>query len=145
MLTDIMQDSVSAVDLRGVFSVPPLPRKADGRRSLDFDAAELVAKHIETGGITRYLYGGNAFLYHITLAEYEALVDWLVRFRPDAMGNSQRRAIVRPRDGSVVPAAASFVPLRDGAAVRRSARRRWAWRPGFARSPRRADCRSCCI
>jgi dihydrodipicolinate synthase/N-acetylneuraminate lyase len=80
MLTDIMQDSVSTVDLRGVFSVPPLPRKADGRRSLDFDAAELVAKHIETGGITRFLYGGNAFLYHITLAEYEALVDWLSSF-----------------------------------------------------------------
>ena len=32
------------------------------------------------GGITRYLYGGNAFLYHITLEEYEALLDWLAGF-----------------------------------------------------------------
>ena len=60
-----------------MFAVPPLPRRADAKRSLDFDAAELVAKHIEQGGITRYLYGGNAFLYHITLDEYEMLLGWL--------------------------------------------------------------------
>jgi dihydrodipicolinate synthase/N-acetylneuraminate lyase len=67
-------------DLKAVFAVPPLPRKRDAKRSLDFDAAECVARHIEAGGITRYLYGGNAFLYHITLAEYEALLDWLAGF-----------------------------------------------------------------
>ena len=27
--------------------------------------------------MTRFLYGGNAFLYHISLAEYEELLDWL--------------------------------------------------------------------
>jgi dihydrodipicolinate synthase/N-acetylneuraminate lyase len=27
--------------------------------------------------MTRFLYGGNAFLYHITLAEYEELLGWL--------------------------------------------------------------------
>jgi dihydrodipicolinate synthase/N-acetylneuraminate lyase len=66
--------------LAGVYAVPPLPRKRDARRSLDFDAAEKVASHIEAGGITRYLYGGNAFLYHITLDEYEPLLDWLAGF-----------------------------------------------------------------
>ncbi len=50
------------------------------RRTIDFDAAESVAKHIEDGGITRYLYGGNAFLYHITLDEYETLLGWLDGF-----------------------------------------------------------------
>jgi dihydrodipicolinate synthase/N-acetylneuraminate lyase len=65
-----------------VYAVPPLPRKRDARRSLDFDAAECVARHIEAGGITRYLYGGNAFLYHITLAEYESLLEWLSGFAP---------------------------------------------------------------
>ena len=74
-MTDITAD-----DLAGVFAVPPLPRKRDGQRSLDFDAAECVARHIEAGGITRYLYGGNAFLYHITLDEYETLLDWLSGF-----------------------------------------------------------------
>ena len=71
---------ISTEDLKGVFAVPPLPRKADARRSLDLDAAERVAAHIEAGGITRYLYGGNAFLYHITLEEFDVLLDWLDRF-----------------------------------------------------------------
>ncbi len=71
---------ITSDDLRGIFAVPPLPRKRDARRSLDFDAAECVARHIEDGGITRYLYGGNAFLYHITLDEYGALLDWLGGF-----------------------------------------------------------------
>ncbi|MGH9372109.1 MAG: dihydrodipicolinate synthase family protein, partial [Vicinamibacterales bacterium] len=71
---------ISTEDLKAVCAVPPLPRKHDGRRTLDFDAAECVARHIEAGGITRFLYGGNAFLYHVTLAEYEALLEWLAAF-----------------------------------------------------------------
>ena len=74
-MTDITLD-----DLKAVFAVPPLPRKRNPQRTIDFDAAECVARHIEAGGITRYLYGGNAFLYHITLAEYEALLGWLAGF-----------------------------------------------------------------
>ena len=72
--------TINVADLAGVFSVPPLPRRADARRTIDFDAAEAVAAHIEAGGITRLLYGGNAFLYHITLAEYEQLLGWLAVF-----------------------------------------------------------------
>ena len=75
-----MNSPIHVDDLAGVFSVPPLPRKADARRTIDFDAAEAVAAHIEAGGITRLLYGGNAFLYHITLAEYEQLLGWLAVF-----------------------------------------------------------------
>ena len=67
-------------NLAGVYAVPPLPRKRDARRTLDFDAAEKIASHIEAGGVTRYLYGGNAFLYHITLDEYDALLEWLSGF-----------------------------------------------------------------
>jgi dihydrodipicolinate synthase/N-acetylneuraminate lyase len=85
-------------DLWGIYSVPPLPRKTDARRTLDFDEAERVASHIASGGITRFLYGGNAFLYHITLSEYEALLDWLAGFGPDrwaipSLGPSYGRAI----------------------------------------------------
>jgi dihydrodipicolinate synthase/N-acetylneuraminate lyase len=72
--------TIDAKDLAGVFAVPPLPRRTGARRTIDFDAAEAVAKHIHDGGITRYLYGGNAFLYHITLDEYEALLGWLDGF-----------------------------------------------------------------
>jgi dihydrodipicolinate synthase/N-acetylneuraminate lyase len=71
---------VAIQDLAGVFAVPPLPRRADRHRTLNFDAAECVARHLEAGGITRYLYGGNAFLYHVTLAEYVELLDWLAGF-----------------------------------------------------------------
>ena len=60
-----------------LFAVPPLPRRSTADRAIDFDAAETVAAHIEAGGITHLLYGGNAFLYHASLAEFEELVGWL--------------------------------------------------------------------
>jgi dihydrodipicolinate synthase/N-acetylneuraminate lyase len=72
--------TVAAEDLRGVFAVPPLARRADGRRTLDFAESERLVRHMREGGITRFLYGGNAFLYHVTLAEYEALLGWLSEF-----------------------------------------------------------------
>lgn len=71
---------VSIEDLRGVFPVPPLARKNDALRSIDFEQNNRIVRHIAEGGLTRFLYGGNAFLYHITLAEYEALLDWLNSF-----------------------------------------------------------------
>ncbi len=67
-------------DVWGVYAVPPLPRARDARRSLDFAAAESVASHIAAGGVSRFLYGGNAFLYHITLDEYGDLLGWLDTF-----------------------------------------------------------------
>ena len=75
-------NGITPDDLRGVFAVPPLPRASAPRRAPDFDAAGRVARHIAAGGVTRFLYGGNAFLYHISLGEYEALLDWLSEF-PD--------------------------------------------------------------
>jgi len=70
-------------DLRGVFAVPPLSRRNDEKRSLDFEQNDLIARHIVRGGVTRLLYGGNAFLYHVTLAEYESLLDWLASLGDD--------------------------------------------------------------
>ncbi len=89
---------VSLEDLRGVFPVPPLARKNDARRSIDFDQNNRIVRHIANGGMTRFLYGGNAFLYHITLAEYEALLDWLTGFADNlwaipSLGPSYGRAI----------------------------------------------------
>ena len=71
---------MAALTLDAVFSVPPLPRRGDAKRTLDLDAAEQIARHIEAGGITRFLYGGNAFLYHATLGEFEMLAGWLASF-----------------------------------------------------------------
>jgi dihydrodipicolinate synthase/N-acetylneuraminate lyase len=89
---------LSTSDLRGVFPVPPLARRPDRQRTLDFAENERLVRHMAEGGMTRFLYGGNAFLYHITLAEYEELLDWLVSL-PDnylvipSAGPSYGRAI----------------------------------------------------
>lgn len=77
---------VTPADLRGVFAVPPLARKTDGRRSLDFEQNNLVVRHLVNGGVTRLLYGGNAFLYHLTLAEFAELLEWMSGFAGDVWG-----------------------------------------------------------
>jgi dihydrodipicolinate synthase/N-acetylneuraminate lyase len=70
-------------DLRGVFAVPPLARKNDPSRTIDFAQNDRIVKHIAGGGVTRFLYGGNAFLYHLTSKEYEALLAWLAGFKAE--------------------------------------------------------------
>lgn len=67
--------SITTEDFLGVLPVPPLARSADGH--LDFTISQRIVDHIASGSIRTFLYGGNAFLYHLTLAEYEALLDWL--------------------------------------------------------------------
>jgi len=69
--------AVSSDDLRGVFAVPPLARSNNVERSIDFVQNNLIVSHIHRGGITRLIYGGNAFLYHVRLNEFAQLVEWL--------------------------------------------------------------------
>ena len=68
---------ITAESWRGVLPVPPLPRRADPARGLDFVEGNKLVRHMTAGGITRLLYGGNAFLYHVTLEEYGELLDWM--------------------------------------------------------------------
>jgi dihydrodipicolinate synthase/N-acetylneuraminate lyase len=66
--------AVTFADLSAsVLAVPPLARNAD--LSLNRAANAALIKHIEGGGITTLLYGGNANFYNIGLAEYPALLD----------------------------------------------------------------------
>lgn len=97
-----MAQAVTPHDLVGVFSVPPLPRKPGPGRPLDLGEAERVARHIAEGGVSRFLYGGNAFLYHVSLAEFEEVLDWLAGFPADrwaipSLGPSFGRAIDQVR------------------------------------------------
>jgi dihydrodipicolinate synthase/N-acetylneuraminate lyase len=69
---------------RGVFAVPPLARRADSRRSIDIGENDRLVRHVAAGGISRFLFGGNAFLHHVTLGEYEELLDWMAGF-PDGL------------------------------------------------------------
>jgi dihydrodipicolinate synthase/N-acetylneuraminate lyase len=60
---------------RSVLAVPPLARAADG--TIDRVANEKIIRHIEAGGVSLLLYGGNANLYHLPLDEYEPLLAML--------------------------------------------------------------------
>lgn len=60
---------------RSVISVPPLARDAE----LKLDAAEngRLLAHMRSGGISSFLYGGNANLYNIGVREFAELLDLL--------------------------------------------------------------------
>lgn len=93
---------VTKADLRGVFAVPPLAWRRDSSRSLDQVQNDLIVRHIIDGGVTRLIYGGNAFLYQLTLGEYEQLLEWLAGIDDDlwlipSVGPSYGRAIDQAR------------------------------------------------
>lgn len=71
---------VVPADLRGVFAVPPLARAPDARRSIDLAQNRAMIERLKQGGLTRFIYGGNAFLHHVGLEDYEILLDWLAGF-----------------------------------------------------------------
>lgn len=66
------QPLTSETICRSVWAVPPLCRQADG--SLDADSNRTLVRHIEAGGLTTLLYGGNAVFYHLTLDEFERAI-----------------------------------------------------------------------
>jgi dihydrodipicolinate synthase/N-acetylneuraminate lyase len=89
---------VTPDDLRGVFAVPPLARKADAGRPIDFAENDRLVRHMAAGGLRRFLYGGNAFLYNVTLSEYADLLVWLSHLDDDtwaipSLGPSYGRAL----------------------------------------------------
>ena len=60
---------------KSVLAVPPLAR--DNRLKICRDNNEKIVRHIEAGGVSMLLYGGNANLYHIRPSEYGELLDVL--------------------------------------------------------------------
>jgi len=58
-----------------VISVPPLARNSD--LSLNQDQNQKIIRHLESGGVTTLLYGGNAILYHVAVSEYAELLEML--------------------------------------------------------------------
>lgn len=68
--------AITPADLRqSVVAVPPLCRKAD--LTLADDENTKLIRHLEAGGVTTLLYGGNANLYNIAVSEYPALLEYL--------------------------------------------------------------------
>jgi dihydrodipicolinate synthase/N-acetylneuraminate lyase len=67
---------VSPDDLRrSVLAVPPLARNPD--HTINRAENAKLIRHIEAGGVTTFMYGGNANFYNAGLSEYAALVDFL--------------------------------------------------------------------
>lgn len=67
---------VSFADLSGsVIAVPPLARRDD--RTVNRPANATLIRHIESGGVSTLMYGGNANFYHMPLGEYAETLDFL--------------------------------------------------------------------
>lgn len=64
-------------DLAGVIAVPPLPRCDDGQWTICWSEADRLVRHVQAAGITRFMFGGNAFFYHVSLSDYERALDWM--------------------------------------------------------------------
>jgi len=96
-------DAVTPADLsRSVISVPPMARDASGKVSVA-ENGKIVA-HMAAGGVTTFLYGGNAIFYHVSLAEYGSILDMM--------------AEVAPADGWMIPSiGADFGKAMDEVAI----------------------------
>ena len=57
------------------FPVPPLARNDD--LSLNAEENQKLIGHLESGGVSTLLYGGNALLYHIAPSQYADLLGQL--------------------------------------------------------------------
>jgi dihydrodipicolinate synthase/N-acetylneuraminate lyase len=69
---------------RSVMAVPPLARQPD--RSLSEAGNGRIIRHLEAGGVSLLLYGGNANFYHMPLAEYDQALSMLGQLAgPDSM------------------------------------------------------------
>lgn len=58
-----------------VLAVPPLARHGD--LTLNAHANRALIRHLESGGVSTLMYGGNANFYHLPLSEYAAALDFL--------------------------------------------------------------------
>lgn len=58
-----------------VIAVPPLARNAD--LSLNRAANQSLIRHLEAGGVSTLMYGGNANFYNVGLYEYASILDML--------------------------------------------------------------------
>lgn len=97
--------AVTPEDLaRSVIAVPPLARRAD--LTVNDEANRALVAHLKAGGVSTFLYGGNANFYNIGLYEYARVLDALAEWVGD--------------DDLAIPAAGpAYGTLRDQAALLR--------------------------
>ncbi|HTN98323.1 MAG TPA: dihydrodipicolinate synthase family protein [Nordella sp.] len=61
---------------KSVVAVPPLARNDD--LTLNVEANAALIRHLEAGGVSTLMYGGNANLYHLGLSDYPRVLDMLL-------------------------------------------------------------------
>ena len=66
---------------KSVISVPPLARSEDGQISLSENRK--IIEHLYKGGVRTFLYGGNAVLYHLSMKEFEVLLEMMTQLDAD--------------------------------------------------------------
>src|SRR5260370_3681591 len=72
----VKTSAVSVGDLaRSVIAVPPLARNGD--LTLNPEANACLIRHLEDGGVSTMMYGGNANFYNMGMYEYGAVLDFL--------------------------------------------------------------------
>lgn len=98
-------NAVMPADLgRSVLSVPPLPRATDG--TISQTETRRMVDWLSSGGVSTYLFGGNANLYNMGVREFAALLDLL--------------ETVTPADGWTIPSiGADFGKAEDQVALLR--------------------------
>lgn len=97
-----MRHHVTPADLAlSIMAVPPLARTAEGQ--FDDAANGAVIRHLEQGGVTTLLYGGNALAQHWPMSVY---ADWLDRLEALAASDSWLLPSVGPDAGKLVDQAA---------------------------------------
>jgi dihydrodipicolinate synthase/N-acetylneuraminate lyase len=69
MLSSFPTDAIS----KSVWAVPPLARHEGF--ALNRQANRAIVRHLEEGGISALLYGGNAVFYHVRLSEYHEIAE----------------------------------------------------------------------
>jgi 4-hydroxy-tetrahydrodipicolinate synthase len=100
--------AVTVADLRAsVIAVPPLARNPDGTSNSEANQALLA--FMKAGGITSYMYGGNANFYNLGVNEFGTVVDglaanlksgeWLIpSVGPDFGKAREQLALLRERE-----------------------------------------------
>ncbi|QIG47405.1 dihydrodipicolinate synthase family protein [Nordella sp. HKS 07] len=61
---------------KSVVAVPPLARNAD--LTLNIKANGALIRHLEAGGVSTLMYGGNANFYHLGVSDYPRVLDMLL-------------------------------------------------------------------
>ena len=85
--------SVTSADLaRSVIAVPPLARRAD--LALDPGANRALIHHLEAGGVSTLMYGGNANFCNVGLHGCAAILDFLAEAAAPALLAQDRKSVV---------------------------------------------------